>query len=57
MKELLWPVHIYIELDMKLHDNYVIVAYSNTVLPYKDLSCRPRKAFWLGPRLGLINDL
>ena len=57
MKELLWPVHIYIELDTTLHDKYAIVACSNTALPYEDLSRRPRKALWLGPRLGLINDL
>ena len=56
-KELLWPVHIYIELDRKLHDKYATVAYSDTALPYEDLSCRPRKALWLGSRLGLINDL
>ena len=42
---------------MTLHDKYAIVAYCDTVLPYEDLSHRPRKALWLGPRLGLINDL
>ena len=38
MKEPSCPVHIYIELDTTLHDEYAIVAYCNTVLPYEDLS-------------------